>query len=152
MFQVFRIAFSIMLATINVAVASETKSLSLTTNEVANLAAALVALDGSDKIVKDGLQDKIVKAPYNLGAGLRLVVAHDLTTARGLLTEFQLAASGMQKTDGDKAKGEIEILAMQKQQVQLTTIDISELMLDQNQIPPSVLSGLSPILDESQKK
>jgi len=114
---------------------------SLTVNDIVGLGNALAVLDGYDHAVKDGTQDRVIKEPYKFGPGVRLSIAHDLTTVKAALADVQAAARGF---NGDKAA--VDRLGFEKQTLTLAPISAKDLSLDQNPIPPSVLSAMSPIL------
>jgi hypothetical protein len=130
------------------------------------LAQALRELDGRKQVVKVNGQDTIVVTPWEFGSGsLRLRIANDLailsaveqqmTTIRAAI--FREVTKGGSQTD--IPPGSPEAAAFMKQfedalnqpaagTQDLARIKASELRLDRNEIMPSVLEGLRPILDQ----
>lgn len=134
---------------------------SLTNEQALGIFGALSALDGYEKVLKDGASEKAVKVPYDFGGGLRLVIAQDMVALKPKVDAYTTAHNAliMQLSNGkgdfkDNPKGEIEAqdqtltMLSAKIDVGLTHIREPELKLDENRIPPSILAGLLPILDE----
>jgi len=138
--------------------ASAADAPSLTVEQVIQIGNGIAALDGYDKIVKDGASEKSVHVPYQFGGGLRLLLASDLDKARTVIKRYQDAVqalfSAMQKDgkipDASLAQYTAEQRKMldQPADVQLARIKADELKLSENPIPSSVLSNLVPILDQ----
>lgn len=122
---------------------------------------ALSALDGYEDVIKDGQQEKSVRRPYKFGGGLRLLIAKNISVLKPVLEIYETARRGLVSEatkDGatvkDGAPGAVKfsddiqkLLASPQVVKGLVHIKASELNLDQNPIPPTVLSGLSSLLD-----
>lgn len=120
---------------------------------------ALVALDGYDKIIKDGERDRAVRELYKLGGGLRLLIAKNINLLDKEIDPFQRArntlvmehadASGSVPPDkrAEFVKQERELLDAEYD-VDVVPIKDDELKLDQNPIPASVLAQLGTLLVE----
>lgn len=122
--------------------ASERKQITLSVNEMLGLSNALMALDGHDRVTKDGAREVIVKESYKFGPGFRLAVARNMTVLRHFIIDTQSVARSL-----GEDKQAIDKLGTEKHGIELIPIEELELKLDVNEIPPSVLSGLSPILE-----
>lgn len=120
---------------------------------------ALVALDGYDKIVKDGEKERAVRELYKLGGGLRLLIAKNINALAKEIETFQRArnelvlecANGEEKVPPEKRAGfirEERALLDVEYDLEIVPIKSNELKLDQNPIPASVLADLGPLLDE----
>lgn len=138
----------------------------ITVREALVLAAALRLLDGHTVIVKQpGGTETTVLVPWEFGSGLfRLRVANDLAIVSAVeqamdRARLSMIRETMQRTGKDELKpGTPEYDAFQKQYSEaldapapgaadLAHIKASELRLDKNEIPPTVIAGLKPILD-----
>lgn len=141
----------------------------LTNQRLLELEAALVALDGCDKIVKDGERERVVKDFYKLGGGLRMSMAKNRMVLKAALAAHELArqaafkeaSDGADSIDSKTDEGRLQLqklnslmneLAQQTHEVELLTLTQDELRLDQNPVPIDVLVGLGPILEELQDK
>lgn len=130
------------------------------------LAQALRELDGRKQVIKVNGQDTIVVTPWEFGSGsLRLRIANDLAILSAVeqqmtairQTIFREVTKG---TDGAEIKpgspGEAAFMKQFEDALNqpaagtqdLARIKASELKLDRNEIMPSVLEGLRPILDQ----
>ena len=129
------------------------------------LAAALRQLDGHMIVIKQGAQDNTVMVPWEFGSGsLRLRIANDLkivseveaaaeTSRQGIVKEI-LRKSGRDKIEGGTAEYEdfqrqyADLVAQPAAGTQdLSRLKASELKLDRNELPVTVLLGLKPVLD-----
>lgn len=134
----------------------------LTVQEASEVLAGCTALDGHDRVVKDGAQERVVREPYKFSGGFLLAVAKNITKLREVMTAYQTAhnAKVMELSEGkgsldpnsDAARkiavADAEILAT-KQTIDLVLISTKELGLDpptSNPLPPSQIANLSKIL------
>jgi hypothetical protein len=134
----------------------------ITVQDAAEILSGCTALDGRDRVVKDGEREKIIKEPYKFNGGFLLAIAKDTIRLREIITAYQTAhnakivelsgGSGSVDPNSDAGKklsiADAEMLAT-KQPVDLIMINEKELNLDppnNNQIPPSVLANLSKII------
>lgn len=128
---------------------------------------ALAALDGYQKVVKDGGQDKVVLVAYELSGNTRKLIAKDIDILTPVLRQYGKVRQGLVKQffnrDVLPASGSEEFQKMaqtdtfkkltdevQKQldapvDEEVQKISDADLKLDTNPIPPSVLAALSPI-------
>jgi hypothetical protein len=132
----------------------------LTIAQVANLLEAHKALDGYDRVVKDGNTEKVVKQPYEIGFGFSLLIAENVEALTAVVTRFNkerdkrvLRYSGgetsLQLPSGsDAAKAfskEMHEASELEHDVDLHLINFDELKGDVNKYPPSLLAGLMPV-------
>jgi hypothetical protein len=139
------------------------------------MATALRNLDGHMIVIKQNGADTAIMAPWEFGSGsLRLRIANDLTLldavlkvaeeARGTIVKELLkkASDRTGETLTELKAGTPENDEFQKQFAELLAqpapgtqdlarIKASELKLDRNEIPVTVLSALAPILDQDIK-
>lgn len=123
-------------------------------SDASNLLVALCALDGYERIIKDGANEKTALDSYKLGA-LRLPIAKNVRVLRGALEDFQRARNGL-VMEASGGKGELDPkdtqanvklgFAVQKlldteQELPLEPLPEAEL-LAAGPIPPSVLASL----------
>lgn len=125
--------------------------------------AALMALDGYDKIIKDGERERAVRELYKLGGGLRLLIAKNVNLLDKEIDTFQRArnalvlecASGQEKVPPEKMasfiKQERELLDAETE-IDVVPIKSDELKLDQNPIPASVLAQLGTLLTDEKSE
>lgn len=139
------------------------------------LSVALRNLDGHMIVVKQNGQDATIMTPWEFGSGsLRLRIANDLTildaalktaedTRIAIVKELLKKASDRTGATVTEIKPDMpENAEFQKQFADLMAqpangtqdlgrIKTSELRLDKNEIPVTVLSALAPILDQDVK-
>lgn len=139
------------------------------------LSTALRNLDGHLIVIKQNGQDATVMTPWEFGSGsLRLRIANDLTIVdaalgaaetvrQSIIRELLKKASDRTGTTVNELKPDMpENAEFQKQFTDLMAqpangtqdlgrIKASELRLDKNDIPVTVLSALAPILDQDVK-
>jgi hypothetical protein len=131
--------------------------INLTIQQTRELYIALSALDGYDKVVKDGANEKIVKTPYVFGGGLRLAIGRNLLAIAPTVQAFDKAnrelalqySNGKDKLEGEplvKFQNESQKMGEAKTTADLIKIKPSELKLDENPIPGSAIAGLQAIL------
>ncbi len=136
---------------------SEKKSLSLKAEKVIALLGGLQALGGYERIVKDGASERAAHDTYKLGAGLRLAIgkniasltrsnAETVAAQRALITEYGIFDKGSPQ----EAKYNLELTRLLEMQdaIELMTISVKELRLDDNPIPGPVLGVLDDILED----
>jgi len=155
------LVFGLLLAMTTFAQAQETRK--LTYEQASALFGALQSLDGHQRVVKDGQQERIVQEPYDIAPGLRLVIAQDMLKAKAAVGTLQVAFAAVQKqfvgADGkvpdDKLVAfnvEVRKLQQEMSDEQFTPIRYEELKPSTNNFPPSVLAGLMPVLVIDEKK
>lgn len=152
--------------------AAQQKFQPFTNAKALNLIVALRGLEGRIIIIKQNGVDTQVQQPWDFGSALlRLRIKRNIQvlepvekaikdTREAMVTE---ALAKMAEKNGQKPTviepGTPEFIAFLKQledmlekpvdgQVDLSRIRASELKLDRNEIGPSVLTGLDPILDD----
>jgi len=129
------------------AVVSKADVLKLNFVEQSALIQALAALDGSSKL--DASNNR-VQVPYDFSGSTRLIIAKDITALRASITIVQTAVKnagivdGMKETDAQKKT--LEEILNTKSDVPLTKLTESDLRVDVNPIPGTVLSSLTPII------
>jgi hypothetical protein len=147
----------ILIAALLLSTAAQAENVSLTVQQTRELYVALSSLDGYDKIVKDGASEKVVKTPYAFGGGLRLAIGRNLlavsptvqASIKASRDRFIQLSNGKDKLDGEAlVKFQAESQTMQDARASLDVIKIkpTELKLDENPIPGSVIAGLQAIL------
>lgn len=125
-------------------------------SEASALLSALSALDGYDRVIKEGGNEKSVRDSYKLGPA-RMAVARNIRALREVVEDFQRAQNALiieesggtgsvdQKTNPEgAARVAVEIQKMVDTEHEISLISISEadLKLDVNPIPPSVLASM----------
>ena len=130
----------------------------LTVEQVLIVANGLALLDGYEDVCTDGAVQKTCKRPYKFSGGARWTIANALGIGRAAQTTWQgvQAAILAPYTGADgkipdasvaKANREIAEALAKPAGITMPTIKHDELKLDDNPIPPSVLSLLMPILE-----
>jgi len=140
----------------------------VTVRDAMSLAIALRNLDGHLAIIKQNGQDATVMVPWEFGSGsLRLRIASDLAIASlsekaAEDTRLAIVKEILKKSGGNEVKPgtpDYEELVRQYEQAtalpapgarDLAKIKASELKLDKNEIPVTVLQALWPILEQDQ--
>jgi hypothetical protein len=154
------------LAVAPLAHAGDVKPTSITVREVLSLAQGLRNLDGHIIVIKRNGQDDTVMIPWEFGSGsLRLRIANDIAITDAVVSKAEQARQSIFKEALAKAGGVPELkpntpeyAAFLKQYedlldqqapggLDLAHIKASELKLDKNEIPVTVLTALKPILD-----
>lgn len=119
----------------------------------------LVKLDGYDRPIKDGANERSIRELYKFRGGLRLLIARNMVKLRAVSDVFQAARNGLVREFADNSGSvpmsnmgaflneENEILKA-PQQIELAEIVVRELKLDVNPIPASVLALIDPLLVE----
>lgn len=132
----------------------------LTVAQALNLLTALRNLDGHLVIIKQNGGEGTVMVPWEFGSGaLRLAIAHDIDVLTPNEKALGEARRSILKELGDIKPGskEAEEFSRQIEQAmstpalgaaELTHIKASDLKLDKNEIPVTVLSALGPILEQ----
>jgi hypothetical protein len=147
----------------------------ITVQEAQQLSTALRNLDGRMIVIKQNGADNVIMQPWEFGSGvLRLRIANDIAIvdhSLKLVEEVRLGMvkEGLQKIKartGDDATdmkpGTPEFDEFQKQYQELISqpapgtqdlarIKASDLKLDKNEIPVTVLTALAPIMDNDVK-
>jgi hypothetical protein len=141
--------------------AEEKKTLKLTGEQMTIIANGLIALDGYDRIIKDGVSEKTGRESYKLGGGLRLIIGRDLTALRASMQPIYAAQRALlfekSNNTGEIKPGSLEEkqfnmesfkIMLSPSEIELYPISTKELKLDENPIPGSVLSSLGLILED----
>ena len=147
----------------------------ITVNQMQSLSVALRNLDGHLTVIKQNGQDAAIMTPWEFGSGsLRLRIANNITildaamktaedTRQAIIKELIKKASdrtGEPVTDlkpGTPENDEFQkqygdLMAQPAPRTQdLSRIKASELKIDKNEIPVTVISALAPILDQDVK-
>lgn len=129
------------------------------------LLTALVALDGADKIAQlgNGLH-QVVKRPYKFAAKTRMAIARNIVPLNEARLAFDkahnaiieaAAGEGQRAIDPtDRAKvAEVnkqydDLLAAETEFPTLRKLKASELNIEENELPQSVIADLMPLLDD----
>ena len=139
--------------------AQDTKPQPLTYEQALQVDQGLHALDGYQRIIKDGQQEKVAVELYKFGPGLRVQIGLAIAKLDPITREFQDQNNKLiQKySDGEtemSAKHLQDYLAAFKALKGTSTgliiphITIKELDLEHNPIQGTVIGLLSPILDQ----
>lgn len=154
-----RAAFLIALLLAGPALAEDApKSKPLTVDQAIQVASGLAQLDGYDKVIGDGQQQRVVHVFYQFGGGLRWQIAQSIATLRPIVQAYQQAnnelifslAGGNRNVPDDKAQAynaETRKMLDADSGVSLPMIRKSELKTDENPLPGGVLTLLIPIID-----
>jgi hypothetical protein len=140
--------------------------LKLTLGKAIALNAALRALDGHQRVVKQGENEQTVTVSYKLTGAVRKAVRRNLVALEpeidihneAVSGKFRELANGHDRLDPNVPEEAIKIAQFTREQehmlkeetdeMKLVEIAESALDLDANPIPGTVLAGLSPILKE----
>lgn len=140
--------------------------LTLTNQEVGELKSAIKALDGYEKIVKDGEKERAVLDYYKLGTGFKASLAKNQIALKPAADAYEMArnavfreCSGGEETIATQTEeGKLQMqrlnarlldLSRETNEVELLTVKLEELRLDTNdKMPITVIGGLGPILDD----
>ncbi|MBY0255157.1 MAG: hypothetical protein K2X54_27855 [Methylobacterium organophilum] len=141
---------------------SDQISLARTVRELGSLHAALRALDGYERVVRDPSGERVVRAAYTLDGLTRLAIADNMAAIEEVSATFEKARVGLLRehtggADSFEATPEGEAAAQAfseavaplfelEREIRVVPIPIASLKLDANPIPPSALSALRPIL------
>jgi hypothetical protein len=154
---------SIVLRFINIMPTTVASTLSVKT--LLEINAALSSLEGTQTVVKgeEGKSDKVITVPYqfsgkvrwNIAKGLTALkrVSEDFTKARDAVINEVSGGTGRIEPDDEvsvKALNDkiAEIFASQESTSGLLSLPLEGLNLDVNQISPSILSVLEPVIAE----
>lgn len=130
-------------------------------NEALNCLAALNALDGHQKIVKDGGVEKPVFVAYKFSVNVRMTIARNMAKLNAEQKAYQEARNGFirelsgggEKVPEDKLpefrKYDAAILEGECEDLKLTKLTMEDLNLGTNEeLPNSVVAALLPLLDD----
>lgn len=137
--------------------------MTLKLKEISELHAALLSLDGYDRIARgaEGQPDQIVHEPYQLGGKVRWNVAKNSGILKQLMDAYNVARNDLVKelskdgksipaTDTDALAKFTEehqkIFEIDHEVSGLLKFNEADLNLDKNPIPPSVLVALMPLI------
>lgn len=142
-----------------VADSEKTREVKLPMSRILGLANALAALDGYEDVVKDGAAEKVVRRAYKFEPGLRTSISRNITTLRPLLEGYNKEQSDLlvSITGGtlpapntpETARFNIEsnrVLAVEWK-LNLFILRETELKMEVNPIPGTILSNLDPIME-----
>ncbi len=138
--------------------ASKTKEIVMPLGRFIELANAIAALDGVDRIIKDGANERVQKDTtiYKFGVGFRVAMSRNLTAIKPIVEAYNKELGDLRSQVGEIKEGspalarlndENRRLLAVEQRASLFTFQEAELKLDVNPIPVSVLSGLDPIIE-----
>lgn len=147
------------------AMAEERVKMSLTYNQVLEMQQALTALDGEDRAIGSGANERVIKLPYDFSGTFLIAKFHDMTALREDLNAFDAARREIVKkhagesgqfaqTDGHpseaqlRAEAEIVELAATRHDLLLVKLNLKDFNLDHNRVPGSALSALAPLINE----
>lgn len=127
-------------------------------NDALNCLAALSALDGRRRVVKDGGEEKIVFEPYTFTGATRMAIARNIASLQAEQKSYEEARNGLIKQmsgGGDTVPSdkvteftqEVEKL-LYSDSISLKSISESDLNLTVNPIPSSVIAALLPIIED----
>lgn len=129
----------------------------ISTETAERMLLGLRALDGYERVIKDGERERVVQELYKLGGGLRFQIAKDIA-------KLTIVADALHKARNDLVRGlsggkdrippekagefyaEERAMLDAQQDIELSMIQVEELKLDQNPIPGSILALLAPLL------
>lgn len=132
----------------------------LTPNQYSGLLAAHRALDGFDRIVKDGDNERVVRQSYTLNFGVRLKLAENIEVLEAQLRRFEAERTKLffvHAKEGSIEAGTEGAVAFSKAMeeavttvvdIDLNPIDFDELGKSFDPYPPSVLSALLVLREE----
>ena len=129
----------------------------LTVEQVIMIGNGLAALDGYDDVCRDGPSEKPCRHPYKFKGAARMTMAMDLAECRRISSAYtsarqdlirQYAKGGNEVPPEEMSKFADDDKAAREHatDVKLGTIRSADLALDDNPIPPSVLSMIVPIV------
>lgn len=132
----------------------------ITIDKALSLRAGLTALDGYNKIIKNGENESTAVVPFKLSGVMRMTIARNISRLEQPLADYNKARNEVIKSlagpDGNAVPPEklAEFLAqdvgMRKQETELslTKLKVADLNLDDNPIPGSVLAMLLDLVGE----
>lgn len=129
-------------------------------SDIISIATALDRLDTYPKVVKDGQGNEVVAhIPFAFNGKTRMQIARARAAVKAEREQFMEARQGIIKQHAEgkeelkagtpeftKAEDEIKGLLNEDVQLDIPTIDEAGLALDTNNIAPSVVEALLPIL------
>lgn len=131
----------------------------LTMQQIVDLAAAIPAMDGWDKVVRDAAgREQVVRVPFVLGGAVRLTLARNMQALRPLIDAHSVARDGLivelsggkpAITDAATAAEfgrQMQTMAATVHDVDLHTVTEAGLQLDKNEFPIAALAALEPII------
>lgn len=152
------VAFVCLLPVSSVAQSAK-KEITITQMRALGLFNAITGLDAkTDRVIKDGSNEKTIQEPYKFEPGLRTTMARNLSALRPIVEGYEKDRNALIVSLSDKGtippektvefSTQERALALIEVKVMLHTIAEKDLRLDQNpSIPIAVLSALDPILE-----
>lgn len=141
---------------------SKTREVTLPMGRMFSLFNSIAQLDGYDRAVKDGANERIVNEKYKFERGFRSAMSRNMSALKPIIEAFDKERQALQVEYGahnctatpspECIKFNIEerrLLALEHK-ASLFTIAEAELKLDQNPIPIAILSALDPIMEYPQ--
>jgi len=143
---------------------STTEKFELTVREAAVLLRGLKALDGHERVVKDGEKEKIVMENYKFSPNFVWAMTKNHIALNRVMEAFDEARKVVTKNvfkgkvikpDTEKpdeiallneANDQLDVFLDKKEEVELCFITQGELSLGENRIPPSHLAALGRLL------
>lgn len=125
----------------------------LTINQCSVLLGAHKALDGIERVVKEGEGERVVRQSYKIPFSMRLALAENIEILEGHIRRFEAQrlklfnshADGKTELSGDAltAFGKVmEEAVNHEEEMDLRLIDFADLGKADDPFPPSVLSAL----------
>lgn len=133
--------------------------ITITTKEALNALNSLIALDGHPSVIRDGGKETVITVPYKFKPGFRLSVAKNIAKLRELATAHATATKEIfRELAGEKSEiprnsqdaisyqEKIEELGEMKHELDIVVCKFEDLDLDVNNIQPTVVASLVPIM------
>ncbi len=158
--------YILMFAAIFAAVCLQAEPVKIKFNDLAELGAALRALDGNDKSIQTSEGTRVIRVPLDLKASARIAIARNLSAVRTALEAFeqqrqqllqQVSPGAIQKVQNDPELLTKFLVLWTEATKDPVTLDLQllteeQLSLEANkEITGSVLAGLAPILATPKK-
>lgn len=160
-------ALAALLVVSTAAAQPKAKEVSLPLGRLIGLANAIVALDGPERVVREGDKERVIKdvLAYKFAPGFKTSMGRNLTALKVVVESYEKEINEVRDRmlleckckfdDGsDKAKLQLDklndanrALMAVLQKVSLMTFNEGQLDLKNNNIPVSILSGLDPIIE-----
>lgn len=132
----------------------------LTLKQILDASSAVKALDVYERVVREGGTERVVREPYRFGGATRMTLARTQAALQAHSDAFDKAhnalirelANGQDHIPADAAGSkqmfveEIGKLLASEHPIEIAQLSEADLKLDDNPIPPSVLTALLPLL------
>lgn len=137
------------------------EEITLSVDRAIALRNALSSLDGYERAVKDGANERIIKESYKFDPGARWAMSKNITALTPIFDSYRVAVNAtIASIAGSKGKidpGTTEEVEFNRQREELgkamVTVDVvmlkqEELKAEVNPIPPLILSFVSPVITQ----